>query len=340
MASYYHAHEADTALGQKNYLGHSFHTEQAGAHRKQHELMTKPQTAQTVHKSDDLEKRSKNVREQTRNITPEQAVARRVRYAQSIGLKPRRDTAAASNDFPAPPRPQNSDIGYGGNFAVEHETAHAMMTPKGQTIGKYQQELNSKAGNSQADTRFEPDEYSEAEAHDAENVANRLENLIDRRSGVGTHRSRYRNIESLPDFDTDIEDSNERWDKQEKSDKLRAKMTPEQRRKHGFDEAGPLVLNHKYKEAADAVVRMFDVGRKFKRGKPVDPKPRATSGAHLMGKSDDEAADQDKRKNTRRLLHAIKRLSMIGKQSQGEPPFIDDDFKKRLAAITKPKATP
>lgn len=125
-----------------------------------------------LQKSEPLVKRSKNVREQTRNIYPHQAESRRIQYARRIGLDPQRgyDTW---KDFP--PATENK-IRYGGPFPVEHETAHAMTTPPGRAFPEYQ-------GNVLNQMRGTPAKIDES-------VANQMENLIDRRSGVAPSQFR------------------------------------------------------------------------------------------------------------------------------------------------------
>jgi predicted GNAT family acetyltransferase len=129
-----------------------------------------------LNKSEVLEKRSKNVREQTRNITPEQALARRLKYAISLGLKPQ---SSSKDGFP---EAQGNTVPYNDNFGIEHETAHAVMTPKGHTISSYQKELGPSEGDYGRDYNSTVDE----------STANRLESMIDRRAGVGGHASKFR----------------------------------------------------------------------------------------------------------------------------------------------------
>lgn len=134
-------------------------------------------------KKAELEKRSKNVREQTRNITPEQATQRRVQYAQNIGLKPKVGFVGGTGDGNAGfPKARGNVLPYGGNFDVTHETAHAMMTPEGMSVGQYQRQLT--AHGAPEDDTGEGDELHAQAVHE-DNVANQLEHRIDRRAGVG-----------------------------------------------------------------------------------------------------------------------------------------------------------
>jgi hypothetical protein len=96
--------------------------------------------AEPLRKMEALIKRSKNVRNQVRNITPPQADARRAQYARSVGLKPVDDTS--DSRFP---QAEGNRLPNSSFFAVEHETAHAMMTPPGQTIRQYQDHLSAHA---------------------------------------------------------------------------------------------------------------------------------------------------------------------------------------------------
>lgn len=147
--------------------------------------------AKALRKSVELAKRSKNVREQTRNISPRQATERRVQYAQSLGLKPQK--TFVGDGFP---QAKQNKLQYGDNFAVEHETAHAMMTPPGSTIRQYQRYLSSHSEpkDDPSNDSWEPDE-AHAQTQHEENVANQLENMIDRRAGVSPkHASKFRGI--------------------------------------------------------------------------------------------------------------------------------------------------
>jgi hypothetical protein len=120
-------------------------------------------------KAEPLEKRSKNVREQTRNITPLQANARRARYASNIGLE--------AEKRPGPPREfpttRGNKIQHDDVFTLAHETAHAMMTQPGQTASEHEALIG-------------PDHRPVGfNSNVDEKVAQQLEDLVDRRSGVG-----------------------------------------------------------------------------------------------------------------------------------------------------------
>jgi len=158
--------------------------------------------------SEPLEKRSKNVREQTRNITLQVANKRRDAYARRLGLKPERvdESKFKQNDNNMPAASRNK-VQYGGEFGLEHELAHAMQTPHGSTVREHQKYLNEgdKAGEryqryasgdytTRAGRSIDPEydaEHNEASVFD-ENVARHLEDYIDRRAGVGGHRNKFR----------------------------------------------------------------------------------------------------------------------------------------------------
>lgn len=108
---------------------------------------------------------------------------RRLRYARSIGLDPYR-VDYFRDDFPDPP--EGNKIPYNENFGVEHETAHAMMTPPGRTIEGYMGDLTSTATNpGYARQQLEREDYARhIMGQQQENIANQLEHDIDRRSGV------------------------------------------------------------------------------------------------------------------------------------------------------------
>lgn len=137
-------------------------------------------------------KTSWNVKQQRANITPKQAQQRRVKYAQSIGLQPKKD------EFPsgAFPEARGNMLPYGGQFGVEHETAHAMMTPPDKMVGEYQEWLTQNRDPAS-------DDYTDS--IEDENVANRMEYQLDRRAGVDPNKfkSRFRDQVSTPSGDDD-----------------------------------------------------------------------------------------------------------------------------------------
>ena len=115
-------------------------------------------------------KKSKNVRIHTSNLTENQRNARFGRLAQTMGLKlvnglPNPQTPGEVSDFR--PAARGSIIRYGGFYPAEHELAHAVMTPNGQTVHQYTTALDSS-----------PDGRNE------ENAAQELEAKLGRMAGV------------------------------------------------------------------------------------------------------------------------------------------------------------
>ncbi len=158
--------------------------------------------SEPMRKVEALMKRSKNVRNQVRNITPVQADNRRVKYAQSVGLKPVDDTSESRF-----PQAEGNRLPHSSFFAVEHETAHAMMTPPGKTIRQYQDQLSAHADPrkptpDEEDSWQGDEEHAEAQHH--ENIANQTENLIDRRAGVDPTRFRS-SFRALPVAPKDVD---------------------------------------------------------------------------------------------------------------------------------------
>jgi hypothetical protein len=138
-------------------------------------------------------------------LDPDQAEARRIQYARSIGLDP---LQSRGNVDGFPQSNGGNELPYDSNFPVEHETAHAMMTPPGKTVSQYQRELSatdkmpsemySDVGSKNPDRRNAALASPEYQAHalgtQQENIANHLEHHIDRRSGLNATRfqSRFR----------------------------------------------------------------------------------------------------------------------------------------------------
>lgn len=108
---------------------------------------------------------------------------RREAYARKQGLDP---ILSPGIDFPNSGK--TNELSYGRDFGVEHETAHALMTPKDKTLGQYQQWLTDRTNepsNLDEDFGDKMDAFEEG-AHD-ENVANAMESHIDRRAGLDPH---------------------------------------------------------------------------------------------------------------------------------------------------------
>ncbi len=229
--------------------------------------LQQPQAAPMV-KSEPLIKRSKNVREQTRNITPLQAMNRRIQYAQKIGLNPVKNHATGV-DFP---KAKGSELGYGSDFPVEHETAHAMMTPAGRTIRQYQTHLNS--------TTDSPDEGDEeGDAHHIsgtkdENIANQLENQIDRRSGVSPmHATKYRRVVPTKSYSDEAKEAEMSWE-----DKKATSRATDQRGKPGIRPAygSEVTIPSEYiVNQADKYSNRFDQGASFDAEGRVQNDPQA-----------------------------------------------------------------
>ncbi|TXH45930.1 MAG: hypothetical protein E6Q97_30635 [Desulfurellales bacterium] len=233
-------------------------------------------------KAEKLEKRSKNVREKTTNITPEQAEGRRVRYAQSLGLEPTKTQGEGM------PKPSRNKLPYGGNFPVEHEVAHAMMTPGGKTIRQYTDSLSSRA---RAGKKALSDERDAAgyeilhnfndlyhDYHDAEqeeNTARMLEHHIDRRSGVNPSRPELQAsaqiaagapMHSFRRIDVPEEHPfNNYWDYS--NDELE----DEPSRGRLFKPKDKKQLEQEARSGARREIQRWDAGSKFKSGKVVPP---------------------------------------------------------------------
>lgn len=150
----------------------------------------------------ELQKTSWNVKQQRANISRNQAIDRRVAYLKRLGLNSQYKYFP-SDTFPVA---HFNTVQYGGNFPVEHEAAHAMMTPKDTAIRSYQRALTENAkykpGQEYGDEGNEDDhEWATQE----ENVANRLEYRIDRRAGVDPHKfkTRFRDQVVQPDHNSE-----------------------------------------------------------------------------------------------------------------------------------------
>lgn len=211
-----------------------------------------------------LEKRSKNVREQTRNITSEQAIARRVEYAKRLGLRPERIEKLTSM-FPHVNPTDHAAIRYTKEaFPVEHETAHAMMTPQGSNIPEYTHGLSYANTDATAAERVKFD----MESKTAENTANQLEHRIDRRAGVGvgtkggkhlSHVSNQRTFVNAPTWNDETRDT---WLRGHNMD----------RQWHDNNQQSSRALNSAFGESARTYVGRFDEGSKFNaKGQIVPP---------------------------------------------------------------------
>lgn len=125
-----------------------------------------PKAGPKTSKSEPLDKRSKNVREKTTNITPETAQRRVTQYAQSIGLQPKKKFANDLKDL----KSKGTELQYGGKFNLQHELGHAMQTTPGKTMQAHMRGIKPE----------------DQEDDDVINTA--LEHRIDRRAGVNPHK--------------------------------------------------------------------------------------------------------------------------------------------------------
>ena len=216
-----------------------------------------------------LEKRSKNVREQTRNITSEQAENRRARYARKLGLDPVRITNNLADhiDFPTDTattkESPGSTLPYNDQFGVEHETAHAMATPKGMTAKDYFKRLGDRGG-ARSNKGWDMSEDYENQVD--ESIANATESIIDRRAGVGGFASKFRNRIALSNtlgeskVDPDDEDTphgdafEDKYHDDYPSPKYKSNLSTDQRNQRNL---AP------FKPEAKMIVDQFDQGAKF-----------------------------------------------------------------------------
>jgi len=210
--------------------------------------------------------KSKNVREKTRNITHAQADARREQYANKLGLKVEQmywnnpahyDEDLKGNKYP---RAHGSKLRVGGLFGVDHELAHAMMTPEGRTVRQHQKFLTDNASyDDEKDYRTLGEHgHSHVRAVDAENIARVLEDKIDRRAGVrkpNAFRSRSA-IDDKKHFDTSAQQM-----PADGAGGVESLMGPDE---------GSEDYHRRISEEASRIARQFDEGLKtFKRGKVV-----------------------------------------------------------------------
>lgn len=137
-----------------------------------------------------LEKRSKNVREKTSNITEAQAQARRKQYARSIGLEPKNVSGASK---PKDLRGTGNALNYGGQFDLAHEMGHAMQTAPGKTVSAHMRGIG-------------PDDKE-----DDDTINTALEHRIDRRAGVDPHKHAGEWRGMVEDINEDGEPSPREW---------------------------------------------------------------------------------------------------------------------------------
>lgn len=125
-----------------------------------------------------LEKRSKNVREQTRNISPEQAHQRIMGYLRRKGINAQETSREVRRGFGVTEDGQawaNGDAPPRRSFPPAHEAGHLLMTPAGKPVTEYQKELNA----DQDHTVPVPNWH-----HKEEYAADAIEHGIHRRAGA------------------------------------------------------------------------------------------------------------------------------------------------------------
>lgn len=135
-----------------------------------------------------MAKRSKNVREQTRNITDDQAGKRLAQYGEKVGIhvKPSTDGEPLySDDVTGKPtihaRP-NNPTETPSAFPVGHEMAHILNMPTGVDVETHQQWMDNTDGN---DGSFgHHPAYKGASRRTDENVSTTMGALVARRAGV------------------------------------------------------------------------------------------------------------------------------------------------------------
>jgi hypothetical protein len=205
-------------------------------------------------KSQQLEKRSKNVREQTRNITEDQAVARRLAYAKRLGVSPfdKESVKVRPESYRGFPDQRQNVVTYSSAFPIEHELAHAMMTPDGETISSYTKKISNNETTPSSKTE--------------ENIANQVENRIDRRAGVGigekgSKRSLANKMRFNPQLPVNNNDETEQYKAQHNLKIF-----------YNDDTEAAKALGQAFGRQAKKVLERFDNGAKFNElGEVVEP---------------------------------------------------------------------
>jgi hypothetical protein len=198
-----------------------------------------------------LEKRSKNVKEQTTGITRMQAMRRRQQYARSLGLEPQNAGSMAElRDL----KGKGNQLKYGGKFDLPHELGHAMQTRPGSTLSEHMAGITP-------DDQFDDDTINTA-----------LEHRIDRRAGVDPHKfaGEFRGTIGDPEYqppDDFIEGEDEEPAKDEGAPPiewnadLRGRHGRSARRSGLVDEA--LSQQADRAEYANRTAANFDLGHRF-----------------------------------------------------------------------------
>ena len=305
-ASLIHTKKAGEMEAAKQYPEAAHHREQAAKH--------KAAWKGGMAKSEGLEKRSKNVREQTRNITREQRAKRLMNYFKRQGLnvsEGRQDRFGIGKD--------QRGVTYSPMAgSPEHEVGHVIETPVGTTLRDHQKNLGQVSSNVG---------MPQSERVERESTAFKIQPMIERRAGV-------------------------------KPDNSGAHVYHAKKEPKRMDAA---------RDRAHREMGAYDEGRKV-----IGPKGQVTQGTSIDAKINQRAQKSDGPKlqvvphppevidvdpeilssmkarlgqeateNTAKLVAAVKKFT-ASKNTQGQPPFIDDGFKNKLAAITKPldKAAP
>ena len=89
-------------------------------------------------------KRSKNAKQQIKNISEEERKKRLLAYAQKLGLTPVHDERDEEQELPN--SYSGSQFYFNSNdelFSPEHEIGHAMLSPEGESVGAYMKRISS-----------------------------------------------------------------------------------------------------------------------------------------------------------------------------------------------------
>lgn len=199
-----------------------------------------------------LEKRSKNVKEQTTGITKLQAHRRRQQYARSLGLDPQNAGGMAElRDL----KGKGNQLKYGGRFDLPHELGHAMQTRPGGTLSEHMAGIAP-------DDQFDDDTINTA-----------LEHRIDRRAGVDPHKfaGEFRGTIGDPDYLPPDDDFIEGEDDEKPEDEGAPPIewNADLLGRHGrqnrttFDAQERLQQQAERAEHANSSIGRFDLGHRF-----------------------------------------------------------------------------
>ena len=199
-----------------------------------------------------LEKRSKNVKEQTTGITKLQAHRRRQQYARSLGLDPQNAGGMAElRDL----KGKGNQLKYGGKFDLSHELGHAMQTRPGGTLSEHMAGIAP-------DDQFDDDTINTA-----------LEHRIDRRAGVDPHKfaGEFRGTIGDPDYSPPDDDfiEGEEDEQPENEGAPPIEWNADLLGRHGrqnrttFDAQERLQQQAERAEHANSSIARFDLGHRF-----------------------------------------------------------------------------